>query len=125
MSLRRKTLVIVGATLVGLIVIVFAISESIFLRNADHQGQITLFSLLSLLLGAGLVFGVVVLLLLEKLVLSPLSRLSVGVRNLSRTGTLSAQVPMTGGAELSGLAGEINKMLRALERSYDEIRESE
>ncbi len=91
MTLRRKTLVIVGATLVGLIVIVFAVSQSILLRNVDHQGQITLLSLLSLLLGVGLVFGVVVLLLLGKSVLSPLSRLSIGVSNIGKTGILSAK----------------------------------
>lgn len=125
MSLRRKTLVIVGATLVGLLLILFAVSEGIFLRNSSHQGQTTLLYFVCFLLGAGLVFIGVVNILLDRLVLSPLSRLSSSVSSIGKSKALSARVSAAGKGELSSLADEINRMLESLERSHDDLRESE
>ncbi len=125
MTLRRKTLVIIGATLVGLLLIMFAVSESIFLRNASHQGQATLLYFFCFLLGAGLVFIGVVNVLLDKLVLSPLSRLGSSVSSIGKSKALSVRVSAAGKGELSSLADEINSMLESLERSHDELQESE
>jgi len=125
MTLRKKTLVIVGATLVGLLLILFAVSESIFLRNASHQGQTTMLYFLCFLLGSGLVFIGVVNVLLDRLVLSPLSRLSSSVSNIGNKRALSARVSAQGKGELASLADEINRMLESLERSHNELQESE
>ena len=119
MTLRRKTLVIVGATLVGLLLIMFAVSESVFLRNSSHQGQTTLLYYFCFLLGAGLVFIGVVNVLLDRLVLSPLSRLSSSVSSIGKSKALSARVSAKGKGELSSLADEINKMLESLEQSHN------
>ena len=78
-----------------------------------------------LLIGAGVVFVAVVLLLLERLVLSPLSRLSASVSNIGASGDSSARVMVTGSDELSSLSNDINGMLGALERSHEALRESE
>jgi len=125
MTLRRKTLVIVGATLVGLLLIMFAVSESVFLRNSSHQGQTTLLYYFCFLLGAGLVFIGVVNVLLDRLVLSPLSRLSSSVSSIGKSKALSARVSAKGKGELSSLADVINRMLESLERSHNELQESE
>jgi len=125
MTLRRKTLIIVGATLVGLLLIMFAVSESIFSRNASHQGQTTLLYFFCFLLGSGLVFIGVVNVLLDRLVLSPLSRLSSSISSIGKRKALSARVSAKGKGELSSLADEINRMLESLERSHNELQESE
>jgi PAS domain S-box-containing protein len=125
MTLRKKTLVIIGATLVGLFLILLAVSESVFLRNNSHQGQTTLLYFFCFLLGAGLVFIGVVNVLLDRLVLSPLSRLSSSVSSIGKSKALSARVSAAGKGELSSLADEINSMLESLERSHNETQESE
>jgi PAS domain S-box-containing protein len=94
-------------------------------REIYQQGQASQLYFIVAILGVGLVFGVVVLLLLGKSVLSPLSRLSAAVSSIGKTGALSARVSATGKDELSNLAGEINRMLESLERSHDELQESE
>jgi len=94
-------------------------------REIYQQGQASQLYFIVSILGVGLVFGVVVLLLLGKSVLSPLSRLSAAVSSIGRTGALSTRVSATGKDELSSLAGEINRMLESLERSHDELQESE
>ena len=73
----------------------------------------------------GLVLGLIGLLLLERAVLSRLARLSAAVRNIESSGDLSARLREAGEDELSHLAGAINGMLSALERSQGNLRESE
>ena len=94
-------------------------------REIYQQGQASQLYFIVAILGVGLVFGIVVLLLLGKSVLSPLSRLSAAVSSIGKTGALSARVSATGKGELSNLAGEINRMLESLERSHDKLQESE
>jgi len=94
-------------------------------REIYHQGQNSMLYFMLLLIGAGVVFVAVVLLLLERLVLSPLSRLSASVSNIGASGDSSARVMVTGSDELSSLSNDINGMLGALERSHEALRESE
>jgi PAS domain S-box-containing protein len=125
MTLRRKTIVIISATLAGLLLILFAVSESIFLRDLSHTGQTTVLYFLCLLLGAGLVFIGVFYVLLDRLVLHPLSRLGSSISSIGKTRSLSARVSEKGRDELSGLSSDINRMLESLERSHGELQESE
>lgn len=129
MTLRRKTRLIVGAMFLGLIVILYFVSENIIHRSYGN-GPISVYDseeaiayLMLMIVGAGLLFGVVTILLLEKQVLSRLSRISHGVRNIATSGDISARVAMPGADELSILAGTINGMLAALEQSEGELRE--
>jgi PAS domain S-box-containing protein len=94
-------------------------------RSIYQQGQSSLLYFVSLIVAVGLVFVVAILLLLERLVLSPLSRLSASVSSIASSGDLSARVFMKGNDELARLGGEINKMLGALEHSHEALRESE
>lgn len=94
-------------------------------RSIYAQGRTSVLYFLSWLVTAGLVFGVVILVFLEKTVLSRLALLSTSVSAIGASGDLSTRVPAAGRDELSDLAREINRMLEALERYQGELRASE
>lgn len=95
-------------------------------RPIYKQGQASIRYLILSLLVVGLVFGVATLLILEKLILARLSRLSNNVQSIGTSGDLSTRViPMTGRDELSSLGSTINEMLEALEHSLHEQRNRE
>ena len=102
-------------------------------RAIYQQGQNSLLYFVASLWLVGFVFVVVIMVLLEKSVLSPLTRLSLSVRSIGKSGDSSARVSFvdksrtkfTRGDELSSLTGEINRMLDALERSHKALSESE
>ncbi len=93
-------------------------------REIYQHGQTSQLYFIGSIIVVGLIFGLVVLLLLGKLVLSPLSRLSAAVGNIGKTGALSVRVPTAGKNELSSLSNDINGMLESLERSHNELQES-
>ena len=111
LSLRLKTLLIMGETLVGLLAFVYGLTT---IRNAGW-----------VLLGAGVVFGTVCLLLMERLVLSRLARIIDDVRSVEASGDLSMRVTVSGDDELASLATAINKLLEALQVTQQALRESE
>jgi len=94
-------------------------------RSIYQQGQSSLVYLISSLAIVGFVFVVAVLLLLEKLVLAPVSSLSASVNRIGASGDLSSRVTIAGKDELSSLSGNINGMLGRLEQSNIALRESE
>jgi len=102
-------------------------------RAIYQQGQTSLLYFVASLWLVGFVFVVVIMLLMEKSVLSPLTRLSASVGKIGKSGDPSTRVSFvsksrsksTGGDELSSLAGEINGMLDTLERSHKALSESE
>ncbi len=94
-------------------------------RAVYNHGQASMLYFIVSLLAVGLVFGLVTLMLLEKAILSRLTRVSASVSTIGASSDLSARVSLAGKDELSSLAGAINKMLEALERSQLELRQSE
>jgi len=94
-------------------------------REIYRQGQASVLYFASSLLIISLVLGLVILLLLEKMVLSRLAQLSASVRSIRTTSDLSTRVLVTGKDELSSLAGAINEMLAALEQFQGRLQESE
>ena len=94
-------------------------------RGIYEQGQASVLYFISSLLAVSLVFGVVTLLLLEKVVLSRLARLSASISSIGASGDLSMRVLMPGKDELSSLAGAINGMLAVLEQSQTERKRAE
>ena len=76
---------------------------------------------MSLLLAA-LVFGAVVLMLLEKQVL--LALLSKGIIRIEKVNDLSMRLSVAGRDELSSLAKEIDRMLEAMEKSERALRKA-
>lgn len=94
-------------------------------RAIYQQGKVSMHYIGSLLFAVGLVFSIGTLLLLEKLVLSRLSRLSTGVSIIGTSGNLSARVIVSGKDELARLANNINLMLRQLQKSQKTLQSSE
>ena len=94
-------------------------------RSIYLQGQIGIYYFIVSLLIAGLVFGAIILILLDRLILARLSRLSASVRRIGASGDLAARVAAIGHDELSDLAGEVNTMLAVLQRADVERRQAE
>lgn len=87
-------------------------------RAVHSQSQASLrWSILSLIVMV-LLFVILTLVMLERLVLAPLSRLSAGVSRIGAMKDLSMRVSMLGKDELANLAETINKMLQALQDSH-------
>lgn len=99
--------------------------EAEMARGVYQRGQVTVLYFTIALIVIGIIFGVVILVLLEKLVLSRLARLAGEVNAIGLSADSSAQVSISGNDELAQLGNEINAMLCALEKSQDELRKSE
>lgn len=92
-------------------------------RDIMAQGQASVTLFLALLVVAGVVFVALTLLLLERFVVSRLTRLSTDVNQISTSGNIGGQVTATGSDELTRLALDINSMLKALEQAQGRERE--
>jgi PAS domain S-box-containing protein len=86
-------------------------------RRIYRQGQVSQLYFVGSLAIAGLVFAIVVMLLLEKTVVSRLSGLNTSVAAIASSGDASAHVDCPGNDELSHLGGAINHMLESLQLS--------
>ena len=91
-------------------------------RVIYQQGRVSLRYFLGSIVVVGLVFGVIMLVLLERVVLSRLASLEYGLRQIRGGTDLSRRVEAVGNDELTYLGGTINEMLRVLEHSQDELR---
>lgn len=89
-------------------------------RIIYQQSQWSTTYLVIALVSAGFVFGVMILLMLEYLVLARLSRLSHDLRRIGRSADLTNRVSFGGHDELSNLAATINEMLDALDQAQAE-----
>jgi HAMP domain-containing protein len=97
-------------TIIGVLGSAFVASETIL------QGRATILYLLLSLTAVSLVFAGVTFSLSDRLVVSPLRRLSAHVSNIVASGDFSARAPIRkANDEVSGLAGKINVMLQAVD----------
>jgi signal transduction histidine kinase len=94
-------------------------------RSIYQQGQTSIRYFALLLLVAGIVFGIVVLALLEWAVLSRMARLEGDARHIGASGDQSARVSVEGADELARLASGVNGMLDALERAQQDRRKAD
>jgi diguanylate cyclase (GGDEF)-like protein/PAS domain S-box-containing protein len=116
MTLRNKTVFIVGGTLGALLVIMYVTSRLIVVNS---------FVGLVWLAAIGLVLGVVTIILLQTQVLARITSLIRNIGMVGASGDLSRRVQLTGKDEITHLSDEINKMLEALERANRELLDSE
>jgi len=86
-------------------------------RGIHKQGESTMRYLMLSIVGSGLVFGIVIIVLLEKNVLSRLAFLSSNVSEIGKIGDHTMRISLRGKDELSNLANDINSMLEQLERA--------
>jgi PAS domain S-box-containing protein len=84
-------------------------------RRMYAQGHISRLYFLGSLILAGFVFGVVILWLLERTVVSRLSALSKSVTSIATSGELSTRLNCSGNDEIAELGGAIDSMLTSLE----------
>jgi PAS domain S-box-containing protein len=94
-------------------------------RTLYAHGQETVLLYFIVLMVAGLLFGLAIIFFLERGVLSRLARLSLSTNKVAARGDPSLRVTDDGHDELSSLAGDINRMLEALERSQRQMLASE
>ena len=95
-------------------------------RQIYAQGQATLgyFTLSYVLLV--IIFAVALIYLLDRSILSPISKLSTDVKRIGMTRDLSARLPVgTEGDEVTNLQENINKTLAALEKAQVRLQRSE
>lgn len=90
-------------------------------RSIFQQGLLTTFRFIGIILIVGLVFGLVVMLLLDNLVLCRLNRLVMQVHDLGNKTRKSDRVEIGGEDEFSGLATEINRMLKTIEQTQQKV----
>ncbi|MBD2067320.1 hypothetical protein H6F93_07225 [Leptolyngbya sp. FACHB-671] len=93
-------------------------------RDVYHKGLRSWRYLIQVLFSTGLLFGIVTLVLLEKLVLSRLTRLSREVSNIRDTEDLSLRLQEGGRDELSRLIRMLNQLLVTLEHSQQALSQS-
>ncbi len=86
-------------------------------RVIYQQGRLSQLYFVGALLIAGIVFGGVVQLLLEKSVVSRLSSLNDSVRKIANSGDASARLDSEGRDEIANLGEAINRMLGSLQLS--------
>jgi PAS domain S-box-containing protein len=94
-------------------------------RIIYQQGRLSQLYFVGALLIAGIVFGVVVLFLLEKSVISRLSSLNDSVRSIAESSDASARVHSEGRDEIADLGEAINRMLGSLQLSMKQRQHAE
>ncbi|SFM79842.1 response regulator [Methanolobus profundi] len=94
-------------------------------RDIYQQGQSAIAYLLYAILLLGFIYGLVLIISLEKYVLSRISLISKNLKEITKSGTLSSRVDITGSDELYDLSENINYMLETLEDNEKQIQEAE
>jgi two-component system phosphate regulon sensor histidine kinase PhoR len=131
MSLRQKTLLPVGLTLVGLIALLYAASHLIlmdgFARIAEQAGglaetfypqmQTVLLYFFIALAAAGSAATLLIVIALERTVLSRVAKLNKSAARIAASGDFTARLPVVGKDELCALSNSINEMLGTLHES--------
>ncbi len=99
--------------------------KAVMPRDIYKQGLATMRYFTASLHLAGLVVGVLAVLLLENQILSRITRLSKSIRGITESGDLSGRISIRGRDELSRLTEDINCMIETAEHSTQELRESQ
>ncbi|WP_370573011.1 response regulator, partial [Methanomethylovorans sp.] len=90
-------------------------------RGIYQQGKSAINYVFAVILIIGIVCGIVITTLLDRLVLDRLSLLSSNLTYITEKGSLSSRVDMEGNDELNDLADNINYMLGSLEKNEIEF----
>lgn len=94
-------------------------------RGVYQHGIASVHYAMGAAVAAVLLCGGMLLAFLEALVLKRLSRLQSELKHISTSGDLSQRVTSTGRDELASVSDAVNSMLEALQKSTNELRESE
>ncbi|MEM3824100.1 MAG: CHASE4 domain-containing protein, partial [Candidatus Bathyarchaeia archaeon] len=91
-------------------------------RNIYKQGLASLYYIIYSIVVGGLVFLGVFLILLEKLILARIEKISNTTKEIRKTHNLSLRVPEIGSDELSDFSREFNKMLSTVDTLEHKLR---
>jgi PAS domain S-box-containing protein len=94
-------------------------------RDIYQQGVTSTIQYIIIVFAAGLLFGLVFLLILNRMVLSRITSLIHQVRTISRQTAPSERVRVVGNDEFSDLSSEINLMLETIAETHDGLMQSE
>jgi PAS domain S-box-containing protein len=94
-------------------------------RDVHAQGVSTVFTYILIQLGVGLFFGLLVIVLIDRFVLSRLEQPIRTMNGIERSGDLSKRIAVTGDDELSGLMLSMNRMLDRIEGVQQNLQKSE
>jgi len=94
-------------------------------RTIYTQGIDTTLQFIAIILAAGLVLGIVILIFLDRFVLSRIGALSLQVQEIGGNSSVSRRLQIPGDDELSGLGNEINRMLEKIEKTQQDLQQSE
>ena len=94
-------------------------------RTVTGPGRGTLFGFILIELATGLVLGLFILILLDRIVLVRVQRLIYETTNIASTGTFSGRVDVTRDDEISQLSRSINRVLDRVEESRADLIRSE
>jgi two-component system sporulation sensor kinase A len=92
-------------------------------RDFYVQGQASVIYVIFALATVGVIFGGVIMLLLEQFVLSRLSKFIEDIRKIGKSGDFKARISVAGKDELSSLGNEVNQMLSTLQKSSEQLRQ--
>jgi len=109
MTLRIKTFIIIGITLIGLLGVLYLTTSGVLMLS---------------LVVVSIVYSGVTLLLLNNLILKPLAKLSHSASVVAQTGNFTERIPAKGEDELTSLATAINGLLQILEHHSQQIERS-
>jgi PAS domain S-box-containing protein len=90
-------------------------------RDIYDQGKSTTLYFVILLIIAGLIFGVALILLLDKTVISRILHLSIRLNDIGKERDFSARVNIRGEDEIGSLATSVNRMLGELQTSQKQL----
>ncbi len=94
-------------------------------RAIYAQGQQTIQYFIYVLAAAGVVFGLVIMVVMRRLVLARLARLKSNISSIAASKDMLAGITMDGNDELSSLARSVNEMLIELHRAREEQKKGE
>jgi len=122
MTFREKTALIVCLMLCSLSGAVFLVSS---LASSDDPSDHTLAYAILAVTAVGLVFGVSIILVLDRILRNRLSRISSPLQTIRDSTGFSQRVNLAGKDEFSLLASDIDAALESLEKAHARLAESE
>jgi HD-GYP domain-containing protein (c-di-GMP phosphodiesterase class II)/sensor domain CHASE-containing protein len=93
-------------------------------RAIFAQGQTTTQYVLISIVVVGIIFAFITMLIMERMVLSRVARISSDVSDIEMKGDHSSRLKVTGSDELASMSVNINNMLTALEEAQSALRDS-
>lgn len=90
-------------------------------REVYSQAQSSIQYFIWAIAAAGVIFGVVILLLLQKVLLSRVTRLNTQLHEIGERADLAQRVHLDGHDELTSVADNVNLMLSSIERLSDDL----